>query len=75
LGQLSIYSFYLSRIYSKLYDLIDETFCYYQFMEEDIRTLKCHVNRLKSLLDSFILQLNESKIYLLLYFKFFKFIF
>ncbi|KAL7069602.1 hypothetical protein ACQ4LE_010872 [Meloidogyne hapla] len=59
LEQLNIYSSQLLFIYSKLNDFTSNNFYYYQFIEEDILIIKNHTNRLKNLLDLFIMQLNE----------------
>ncbi|CAK5095468.1 unnamed protein product [Meloidogyne enterolobii] len=59
LDQLNIYSSHLLFIYSKLDNFPPNTFNYYQFIEDDIFIIKKHTNRLKNLLDSFILQFNE----------------
>nr|CAD2178390.1 unnamed protein product [Meloidogyne enterolobii] len=58
LDQLNIYSSQLLFIHSKLNNFPPNKFNY-QFIEDDIFILKNHTNRLKNLLDSFILQFNE----------------
>ncbi|CAK5091302.1 unnamed protein product [Meloidogyne enterolobii] len=61
LEHLNIYSSKLLFIHSKLNNFPPNTFNY-QFIEDDIFILKTHTNRLKNLLDSFILQFNEGRV-------------
>uniref|UniRef100_A0A915P7B6 Cytochrome c oxidase assembly protein COX11, mitochondrial n=1 Tax=Meloidogyne floridensis TaxID=298350 RepID=A0A915P7B6_9BILA len=59
LEQLNIYSSQLLFIHSHFNNFPSNKFDYYQFIEDDIFIIKNHTNRLKNLLDSFILQFNE----------------